>query len=56
MGAAILKPERMWKLLLVAAATVCAQDPLVKLPGNYHWIFENETVRVIAVKYLPHEN
>lgn len=41
--------------VLLAAATLRAQDPLATLPGNYRVVLENETVRVIHVMYRPNE-
>lgn len=40
---------------LVPLGALCGQDPLQTLPANYHCVLENAFVRVIHVKYAPHE-
>lgn len=41
--------------VLVCVSVVTAQDPTKTLPRNYQIAFENEQVKVIRVRYEPHE-
>jgi hypothetical protein len=46
-----------YKMFAAVAMASClrAQNPLLALPGNYRLVTENETVRVIHVRYGEHQ-